>query len=738
MIAQVVVDIAHTALKDTYDYSVPEGLDVQLGSRVSVPFGRKNVVGVVFSFSDTSSVPASKLKSIGQVLDPFPVMREDDRALAAYLADTYRLPLAKAVQKILPAKLRENRPLGRKIVIVETALSGSALSAAFDSLRKKDGSVRYPKQMEILTRLQNSAAGIAASELPSSSVKSLLRKGFVRSRCDYVLDIPEPALEPVHASSELSLEPQQKNAIDAIFGSDNKRILLHGVTGSGKTEVYIELVRRVLNEGKSAIIMVPEIALTPQIHEYLRSRLEVPIALFHSRMTETERLEQWNYVRTGAARVVLGARSAVLAPVENLGAIIIDEEHETSYKASEYPPFTAKELAHFRAERNGAYLVLGSATPSMESYQSALDGELKLVPMPERLFDKGLPPVEIVDMRAEVRSGNPGIISDSLDHAIRQALSQNEQIMILLNRRGYTSFLMCTTCGEALGCSMCDVSMTYHKSEGMLKCHYCGAHAPVPERCPNCGGRHLRRVGIGTQKLEEYLHSQYPDAQILRMDADTMSGRTAHKDAYESFRDGKADILIGTQMIAKGFDFERVSVAAVIAADGMLHQPDFRSAERAFAQITQLAGRAGRHGTGGRVFLQTYNPDHYAIRHAAQHDYESFFREESAYRQGLDLPPYGQYILIRFSSSDDENAKQATRDFLGKLSVALAPYKDGIKKARASESPVQRIAGEYRYQILIHMKEKNNDVENILYDLLRDSEYSHVLVGIDVSPIDMH
>lgn len=734
MIAQVVVDAAHLRAKDSYDYLVPDHLNISKGSRVEVPFGRTKKQGFVLSFAEESEINSSRLRSIESVLDSFPVLSDEAIDLAQYLAQNYHMPLAQAVRVLLPAKLRDRTGTQKSIRYAELAVKGEALAAAEASMLKKDGTVRYAQQLDILNTLKNAPRGVPAHELPASSLKTLLRKEYVRIR----REDDQSALVPVvPAAQPIELAPQQKAATEEILGATKGEFLLHGVTGSGKTEVYIQVVLEVLSRGQGAIILVPEIALTPQIYEHLSARLGEPVALFHSKLTDAQRLAQWKLVRSGQVRVVLGPRSAVFAPVENLGAIIVDEEQESSYKSGRYPGYTAKEIARFRAERNDAFLVLGSATPSMESYQEAIDGKLQLVRMPHRLFGAGLPSVEIIDMRREVKDGNPGIISAKLDDAIRTALADGKQTMILLNRRGYSSFLMCTSCGTAVGCDNCDVSMTYHKSEGMLKCHYCGARHPVPDRCPTCGADHLRQIGIGTQKLEEELHKLYPSARILRMDADTMSGRTSHQEAYNSFRAGEADILIGTQMIAKGFDFDRVSVAAVLAADTMLHLPDYRSAERAFDQITQLAGRAGRR-SDGRVYVQTYSPDHYAVRFSAEHDFSGFFFAESSYRKNLFLPPYGEHIVIRFASEREAFAQRAAKDFFERMRIGLQGFRDNIIKARASEAPIRRIQNAYRYQILLHLREQDSAVEEALYNLLQEVQYDNVLTGIDINPAEMY
>lgn len=736
MIAKVIVDIAHPDVDRLFDYAVPAGMDAQRGSRVLVPFGSRRKEGMVLSVGETTEVPPEKLRAISKLLDDAPVLGEEDFAIAAYLTERYNATMAQALRLLLPTKLRGGRTSIHTENHVELAVGGEAYERAVESLLKKDGTPRSPRQMEVLEKLKMAPQGIRMADLPSSAVRALLKKGYVRQRTavvSRVLSSP-PARPGAWVPEELSGD--QQAALYTILHSGRRRFLLFGVTGSGKTEVYIRIIRHLLSQGKTAILLVPEISLTPQVYEYLRKRLDAEVALFHSRLTEAERYQQWRRVKDGKARVVIGPRSAVFAPLENLGAVIIDEEHEEAYKSESYPPYTAKEIAELRCERSDALLIVGSATPSLGAFREALEEDLTLIEMPKRLFGLPLPPVEIVDMRKEAAAGNSGLISSALDEAVQEALRRHEQIMILLNRRGHSSFLMCPACGHVVQCGDCDISMTYHKSEGMLKCHYCGARAEVPAVCPACGSDRLRKHGFGTQKLEEELRRLYPAARILRMDTDTMSGRDAHLKAYEKFRDGDADILIGTQMIAKGFDFERVSVAAILGVDSMLHMPDYRSAERTFDLMTQLAGRAGRQ-RAGRVFVQTYTPEHYAVLNAAQHDYKGFFEEESAFRRSMHLPPYGAHILVRFQSTHEEDAKNAVRDFFTRLRPALGPYMDDIMKVRASESPVRRAKGQFRYQILLHLRNPASRIPGVLKEMLNSTHYRNVLTGLYINPASM-
>lgn len=738
MYARVIVDIAHPDVDRVFDYEVPEALTLEAGCRVIVPFGRQQKEGIVVGLSETTDVPAAKIRPVQKLLDAIPVLRPEDFRIAEYLSAKYHTTMAQALRQLLPARLRGGKTPVRTQNYVELAVEGTAYENAVSSLLKKDGTPKSPRQLEVMEKLRLAPRGVRLSDLPASSVRALLKKRFVRYRTEAVSRLLQPHREVTAGRREVpkELSGDQSAALYTISHSGSRRFLLHGVTGSGKTEVYIRVIQRVLAEGRTAILLVPEISLTPQTYDYIRSRLDVDVALFHSQLTDNERYEQWLRVRKGLTPVVIGPRSAVFAPLDNLGVIIIDEEHEGSYKSDRYPCYNAREIAELRCDLNDACLIAGSATPSLGIYNEALEGRYALIEMPDRLFGLPLPPVEIVDMRKEFRAGNRGLISGALDEAVRAALDRREQVMILLNRRGYSAFLMCPSCGEVVQCDSCDVSMTYHKSEGMLKCHYCGARKELPAQCPSCHGARLERNGIGTQQLEEELRRLYQQARILRMDADTMTGRDAHLKAYQQFRDGDADILIGTQMIAKGFDFERVSVAAILGVDSMLHLPDYRSGERTFDQITQLAGRAGRQGEG-RVFVQTYSPDNYAVTNAARHDYAAFFDEESVYRRSMYLPPYGSYMLVRFLSHQQEDAAMAAKDFLQRMRDALAGQLDDIIKVRASESPIRRIREQYRYQILVHLKSETAPAVGTILDMVGSACYRNVLVGVDIDPATM-
>ena len=514
--------------------------------------------------------------------------------------------------------------------------------------------------------------------------------------------------------------------------------LLHGVTGSGKTEVYLRAIEYARSLGKSAVMLVPEISLTPQMIAMFRQRLREEVAVLHSALSAGQRFDEWRRLRRGAARVVIGARSAVFAPLENIGVIIIDEEHETSYKSDTHPKYQTQEIALKRAEIERCALVLGSATPSVETYYEALNGKYRLLSMPRRLFGLELPKITVVDMREELTKGNRTIFSAELYEGLQKTLRRGMQAMLFINRRGYSTFVMCRGCGYVEYCDHCEVTMTYHSGPDELRCHYCGRTRSVRTVCPECGKPYLKYFGVGTQKVEEETQKLFPTARVLRMDLDTMRKKGAHMEVYERFKNGEADILIGTQMIAKGFDFKNVELVGVMAADTSLRFPDYRSPERTFQLIEQVAGRAGRKGEGS-VVVQTYAADHYAVQHAAQHDYTGFYYKEIALRQQGLLPPFGIFIRFVFSGSDEAAVKANAEDFAAGLQEELKPFADKILLLETGPAPIRKIEGKMRYQLLLKMVNDHatQGAYGILYEYTNRKKYGNCVFGLEINPLNM-
>lgn len=557
----------------------------------------------------------------------------------------------------------------------------------------------------------------------AASVKALADKGLLRIQ-EVQEDRDPYAGRNFVRTQPLPLTERQQSAYariaEAVEEGEARTMLLQGVTGSGKTEVYLQAIERCLGGGKQAIVLVPEIALTPQMVERFKGRFGDAVAVLHSRLSTGERYDEWRKIREKRAKVAIGARSAVFAPFERIGLIVIDEEHETSYKQEESPKYHARDVAVRRAAQHGAVVVLGSATPSLETFAAAgfgapaADGEpwrAELIPLPDRVGGRPMPAVEVVDMREELKSGNRSMFSRRLHEALAERLERGEQVVLLLNRRGYSTFVMCRSCGYTAGCPHCDISLTFHQKSRMLRCHYCGHAERTPETCPSCASEHIRYFGTGTQKVEEELAKLFPGIRVIRMDVDTTSEKGSHEKLLTAFGQRKADVLLGTQMVAKGLDFPYVTLVGVIAADTSLHLPDFRSAEKTFQLLTQVAGRAGRHELPGEVVVQTYSPEHYSVQTAKRHDYESFVREELRQRRMLSYPPFCRLVLITLSHEELPLLVSTGERFAEELRKAaageglLAPLEAGAERALELlgpvASPIPRLKDRYRFQCMI-------------------------------------
>lgn len=570
-----------------------------------------------------------------------------------------------------------------------------------------------------------------------SSVDTLVRKGFIE-KYDAVVERDPFETRVFEQDTKQQLTVDQKRAFEAISEKVNaheqRTYLLHGVTGSGKTEVYLQTIEEVLNLDRQAMMLVPEIALTPQMVLRFKRRFGDEVAVLHSGLSKGERYDEWQKIRDGKARVSVGARSSVFAPFKNLGMIIIDEEHESSYKQEDYPRYHARDIAQWRSQYHNCPLILGSATPSLESFARAEKGVYELLSLPNRVNQQAMPEVEIVDMREELTSGNRSMFSNQLRDAIQQRLDHREQIVLFLNRRGYASFMLCRDCGHVPQCPNCDISLTYHKSTDQLKCHYCGHQETPPNQCPNCESEHIRQMGTGTQRVEELLQEAFQEAKIIRMDVDTTSRKGAHEKLLDDFSEGKGDILLGTQMIAKGLDFPNITLVGVLNADTMLNLPDFRASERTYQLLTQVSGRAGRHEKEGQVIIQTYNPDHYAIKDVQDNDYTAFFQKEMNYRKIGKYPPY--FFLINFTISHKEMKKvmEASKHI---HKILLQHLTDKALVLGPSPAALSRINNEYRFQILVKYKREPALHEALKYldDFYHDQYLKEKLsLKIDVNP----
>ncbi|CAM2820888.1 primosomal protein N' [Paenibacillus sediminis] len=592
-------------------------------------------------------------------------------------------------------------------------------------------------------------------QVTAGTVKALEEKGYVKIEEVEVFRDPYKGRK-FKPTSPLPLTKEQQTVFDSITRGLNTlnygAYLLHGVTGSGKTEIYLQTIERCLSLGRQAIVMVPEISLTPQMVERFKGRFGSRVAVLHSRLSGGERYDEWRKIREGKVQVAIGARSAVFAPFTNLGLIIMDEEHETSYKQEESPKYHARDVAIKRAHQHGAVVILGSATPSLESYYAARSQSNSefapiLLEMHSRALGSNLPEVHIIDMRNELRDGNRSMFSRKLHQGIAARLERGEQMVLLLNRRGYSTFVMCRTCGYVASCPECDISLTYHQKSNNMRCHYCGYAAPAPAICPDCGSEHIRYFGTGTQRVEEELAKLFPGIRVIRMDVDTTTEKGSHERLLNQFREKKADVLLGTQMVAKGLDFPDVTLVGVITADSALNLPDFRAAEKTFQLLTQVAGRAGRHHLPGEVFIQSYTPDHYSIIHASRHDYSNFVREELKHRMALSYPPYCRLILVTFSHEKLPLVVRMAENFSTELQAKARKlgWYGGLDRLTSAAlevlgpvaSPIPRIKNRYRFQCMIKCrgdidaveltKQVASEIENSVHD-------AHFQISIDVDP----
>ncbi len=734
-VARVVVDLS---LDREFDYLVPSALSdaLQVGSRVEVPFGRRTVSGYVVSFVEASSFP--NLKPIKAMIGKKPLVEENILNLARWIADYYVAPVELAVRTVLPSAVRQTSARFKEVNIVSLTEQASDLEQVA-ALRRKAA-----VQGKVIDAL--AAGPVPLPELTaklgavSAAVRALERKGFVTvgSR---VLRRRADAGHEVLPTQPLELMPEQASALELIRQSvdtgDPKVVLLFGVTGSGKTEVYLQAIDHVLKKGQGCIVLVPEISLTPQTVDRFRSRFGDTVAVLHSELSSGERHDEWHRVHEGSARIAIGPRSAVFAPMKNLGLIVVDEEHEHSYKQEEAPRYNARDVAVMRGHREGCAVVLGSATPSLESHSNAQRGKYALARMAHRVDHRQMPGMRIVDMRQEMeKERRLNVLSSDLYEAIRARLDRTEQTILFLNRRGFATSLVCPSCGAVARCENCSVSMTYHKPTHRLLCHICGAGQPVPDCCPNpdCRDPAFKYSGIGTQRVEDVLHKTFPKARIERMDSDTMTKKDSYRKVLNAFRGGQIDILLGTQMIAKGLDFPSVTLVGVIAADLSLHMPDFRAGERTFQLLTQVAGRAGRGDLVGEVIVQTFTPFHPAIQAARTLDYDGFLDQELEYRRELGYPPYGHLVCITLRGAQEELVKLTGTTFAKRLQEKLDP---SVRLGGPTPAPLAKAHGEFRYQLILRAPQ-TKQITAPLKDVLRDFKWPDAVawsVDVDASSL---
>ncbi len=725
MYARVIVDIAHSQVDRIFEYSCPD--DLVAGSRVKVPFGGREIEGFVIETCGTPLYPVQKIKPVSYVYDELPALVDECFSLMQFICERYRVPKAASLRLFLPSEMRlgKVREMYKNFIVFERDVP----------LRK--GAEKQAKALEYAKERGEADYTQMCAQFSSSAVNSLIEKGALRREKRRVNRSPVHEDGDKVGGEEVSrvLTPAQRGAIESVESSPQTVSLIHGVTGSGKTEIYLNVIADQLKKGKSAIFLVPEISLTPQMLSQLRRRFGGAAAILHSGLSAGERFDEWWRLRSGEAKIAIGARSAVFAPVQNIGAIIVDEEHDGSYISESAPRYSTIEIARRRAEYNGCKLVLGSATPSVESYAAAADGEYNLITLTERINGRPMPEIVISDMRKEVRRGNNSAFSAELKAELAQTLESGNQAILFLNRRGYSHTIICQECGYVAKCENCDVSLTYHSEENCLKCHYCGAKYKMLQSCPECGGKRLRYSGTGTQRVTADLKQLFPTAKILRMDNDTVSGKDGHYKILKQFAERKADFLVGTQMIAKGHDFPAVTLVGILDADMSLHFSDYRSGERTFQLITQVAGRSGRAGEKGKVVLQTCSPENYILRYAVNYDYSGFFNNEMSVRKATLFPPYS--LIVRLMVTGEDNALA-----LESLKTAYFAVEDIHKKhpekfifLNKMHSPVKKIQGKVRYQVLMRLTD--GELLPELYEIAASCSSSKILAYVEENPANL-
>ncbi|HEV3271586.1 MAG TPA: primosomal protein N' [Candidatus Methylacidiphilales bacterium] len=734
-IARVVPEVS---LDRAFDYAIPAELDAQLtlGAKVRVPFKSRDLVGYVVEFPKEPFT--GKLKPIREILGPRSFLPASLIELAQWMARYYCAPLTVALLSVLPRAVRRADAAFKQRLWVEPLAAAlpdetaralkkaRSQMAAWDYLRKNG-----PGWLAELT--QSSGCGPAAwralaeRNLVSIESRAQDRDPFLHS--------------PVAESIPHEMNPEQRAALEIIaaeIAAEKPRVvLLHGVTGSGKTEVYLQAIARVLALGKSALVLVPEIALTPQTVEHFRARFigeKVGVAVLHSHLSSGERHDQWQHIRAGRARIVIGARSAVFAPLDNLGVIVVDEEHEHSYKQEESPHYHARDVAVMRGHLERVAVVLGSATPSLESYHHAREGKYRLVELLQRVEEGQMPVTHVLDIRSTTKGGPPALVAPQLVEAIKARIERHEQAIIFLNRRGYSSSLQCPRCGHVEMCPNCSVALTFHRGAGKLRCHLCDFSSVVPHACPQCGASPFKHSGSGTEKVEHALAGAFPGARIERMDSDNMRGRDAYTNTLRDFADGKIDILVGTQMIAKGLHFPRVTCVGVINADLALQIPDFRAGERVFQLLMQVSGRSGRGQVRGEVFVQTRVPFHPAIQFARHHDYAGFAEQELGFRRSLHYPPYERFVLVTARGRSEEKTLFVIENLAKEIERLDLP---GAEITGPVPAPIARIEDRYRFQIFLRAR-RIMAVTPRLRPLFMDRAWpDDIRVTIDVDPVDL-
>ena len=712
MLADILVEVVAKTTDKTFTYHIPDGMNALVGMRALVPFGKRNIEGFIVRIYDEIELDY-EVKDIIKLVDDKPVLNEEMLELGKYISKKTLSPLTLSYQTMLPRglKAKEKTNINKKMVKYLKVL--------------KEGEFKSEKQKMVFdyVKKNNLVLKSEANKISSSIVKTLINKGFLEEVEKEVYRLDE---EVEVEKKYYDLTDEQAKVLESVKFGKFTPYLLHGVTGSGKTLVYIRLIEKVLKQGREAILLVPEISLTPQVVDIFKKHFGKTIAILHSALSSGERYDEWRKIEKKEVSIVIGARSAIFAPFTNLGLIIIDEEHSNTYKQDNIPRYNAIDVALRRGKTYNIPVILGSATPSVESYTRAKAGIYELLVMKNRV-NKKMPKVYLVDMKDEFKKGNR-VFSEIFKDKMNDRLSKNEQVLVLLNRRGYSTVITCTECGFTHKCPNCDIPLTYHKNGNIMKCHYCDYKAPRLLECPSCHSKNINSLGMGTEKLESLLKEEFKEAKVIRMDQDTTRNKGAHKRIIDDFKEGKYNVLVGTQMIAKGLDFPKVTLVCVVNGDATLNIPDFRSSERTYELLSQVSGRAGRDKLDGEVIIQGFNVSHYSIIYAKDNDYDSFYNEEMKIRKTLKYPPYYNLCLIKVSGKNyDEVYKEAN-----KITTYLKANLNNIVLGPASAS-IPKINNIYYVQIIIKFK---NTKEILSYlEFIRKHYKKKINVDIDLNPL---
>ena len=749
MYAEVIINSNAKALNRIFDYIVPESMNdtIKVGARVFVPFGRGKKLedGFVINLKEKSEIAKNEdvvLKEIAKI-EIEESLTENNITLAKLMARKYFCNISDCIKLMLPpgtgGKELENR--AKEKVGNFVFLKKDSDEINFDI---ENGKIKSDKHIRVLRFLmENDGMYISdleiLTEVNRSVFKTIEKNGYI--------EIIEKQIERnpfVHKNIEKDdakvLNEEQKRCFDSIsFCIENcefSKHLIYGITGSGKTEIYLQLIQKVLDMGKEAIVLVPEISLTPQMVDRFLARFGNTVAVLHSKLSIGERYDEWQKIAKGEAKIIIGARSAIFAPVKNIGIIIIDEEHDISYKSDMAPRYNAKDIAKYIAEKHNCPLVFGSATPDIVTMKQAEDKDIQIYKLTKRATSSTLPDVEIVDLRNELANGNRSMLSFKLQSEIENNLKNKKQTILFLNRRGYSTFVMCRECGYVAKCKNCNISLTYHSSGNRLKCHYCGFEMPVIKECPECNSKKVKYFGTGTQKLEEEINKLYPNASTIRMDIDTVSKKNSHEEILNTFKNDNIDILIGTQMVVKGHHFPNVTLVGVITADGSLNLEDYRAVERTFQTLVQVSGRSGRESKG-KVIIQTYNPDHYAIIDSQKQDYDLFYNQELNLRKMLKYPPFCDIILIRFTGKNLTEIQKISELVYKKINSVK---NDNIQIYKPVPSPIDKIKNKYRWRIIMKCKVTSRvlDIINFALDDEKIKKSKDTSIVVDINPSTMN